>query len=109
MLELDFRHDIPRTDWAYGAGLFTDSRADYSRLFEVGRESEGPTFVDLFVENKDVFGLTVRATYANILGARQKFARTVFDGPRPDAPILFSEASSRRIGPIFRFSISGSF
>ena len=109
LLELDLRHDIPRSDWAWGAGLFTNNQAFYSRRFETGRGNEGPVFLDVFVENKDVFGLTVRATYANILGARNDFERTVFDGPRPDAPILFREVSDRRIGPIFRFSISGSF
>ena len=109
LLDIDFRHDIPGSDWAWGAGLFTDDKAPYSRRFEIGRDYEGPTFARLSVENKDVFGLTVRATYANLLGARNKFERTVFDGDRPNAPILFREEMNRRIGPIFRFSVSGNF
>ncbi len=109
LLELDFRHDIPASSWAYGVGLFTSDNAPYSRRFEVGRAYEGPTFADLFIENKDVLGMTVRATYANALGARNFFRRTVFDGDRPDAPILFVEDSDRRIGPIFRFVVSGNF
>ena len=109
LLDVDFRHDVPETDWAYGASLFTASNAPYSRLFEVGRESEGPTFLDVFVEHKDLFGLTVNARIGNVLGATQKFERTVFAGPRPDASIAFIERFDRRIGPIFRLSVSGNF
>ncbi len=109
LLELDFRHDIPGSDWAWGSGLFTNDNAPYSRRFEIGRDYEGPVFANVFIEHKDVFGLTVNATYANILNARNKFDRTVFDGSRPDAPILFVENMNRRIGPIFRFSVSGNF
>ena len=65
--------------------------------------------MNLFVEHKDVLGLTVNASYGNILGARNKFERVVFDGSRPNAPILFRERMNRRIGPIFRFSVSGNF
>lgn len=109
LLDVDFRHDIPRSNWAYGGGIRTQTNAPYSRLFEFGRGYEGPTFAGVFVEHKDVFGLTVQARAGNLLGATNKFDRTVFDGPRPDSPILFTENVDRRIGPIFRFSISGDF
>ncbi|ABC62317.1 TonB-dependent receptor plug domain-containing protein [Erythrobacter litoralis] len=109
LLDVDFRHDIPNSDWAWGSGIFTADNAPYSRRREVGRDYEGPTFMNVFVEHKDVFGLTVNASYGNVLGARNKFERTVFAGDRPGAPILFREVRDRRIGPIFRFSVSGSF
>ena len=109
LLDMDFRHDIPGSDWAWGSGIFTEENVPNSRRSEIGRDYEGPTFMNLFLEHKDVFGLTVNATYANVLGARNKFDRTVFDGDRPDAPILFVENMNRRIGPIFRFSVSGNF
>lgn len=108
-LELDFRHDISQTQWAYGASYFTSANAFYSRRFEVGRNQEGPGFLDLFVEHKDVLGMTVNVSAANLLGATQNFERTVFAGDRPDAPILFRELSRRRIGPIFRLTVSGNF
>lgn len=109
MIDVDFRHDVPRSDWAYGVSLFSNNPAGYSRRFEIGRGWEGPTFANFFIENKDVFGLTVRANYGNAFGARNYFSRTVFDGPRPDGDVLFSEEVDRRIGPIFRFSVSGDF
>ncbi|MHA7819301.1 MAG: TonB-dependent receptor plug domain-containing protein [Erythrobacter sp.] len=108
-IDVDFRHDIPGSDWAWGTGVFTEDKVRFFRRSEVGRDYEGPVFQNLFIEHKDVFGMTARATYANILGARNKFERTVFDGDRPDAPVLFFEDMDRRIGPIFRFSLSGNF
>ena len=109
LLSIDFRHDIPGSDIAYGSGIFTNTPAPYSRLSEIGRGYEGPVFANVFLEHKDVFGLTVRAVWANIFNARNKFDRTVFDGARPDAPVLFNENLDRRIGAIFRFSVSGDF
>lgn len=109
LLDIDFRHDVPGSDWAWGSGIFTQDNSQYFRRFEVGRGYEGPTFMNLFVEHKDVFGLTVNASYGNVLGARNKFERTVFTGDRPSAPVLFNEVRDRRIGPIFRFSVSGNF
>ena len=109
LLDVDFRHDIPNSQWAWGSALYTDNRAPYSRRFEEGRDWEGPTFMNIFIEHKNVLGLTVNATYANLIGARNKFQRTVYDGDRPDSPVLFNENRNRRIGPIFRFSVSGNF
>ena len=109
LLDIDLRHDVPDTSWAYGVSLFTEEITPYSRLTEIGKEIEGPAFVDLFVEHKDVMGLTVNLRAANILSATQQFDRTVFVGPRPGSAILFRESFDRRIGPIFRMSVSGNF
>ncbi|QYJ07929.1 TonB-dependent receptor plug domain-containing protein [Qipengyuania flava] len=109
MFEIDFRHDIPSTDWAWGANLSHFDNAPYSRRFEAGRDWEGPLWGMLFIEHKDVFGLTVRARAMNLLGARNRWQRTVFDGPRPNGAVLFNEDRNRRIGPIFRLTVSGDF
>ena len=109
-LQIDFRHDIPSTDWAWGATVEHFDNAPYARRYEEGREWEGPFFDALFIEHKDVFGLTVRAQAVNtLLGARNYFRRTVYDGPRPDGEVSFHEFADRRIGPIFRLTISGDF
>ena len=108
--DIDFRHDIPSSQWAYGASLSHFDNARYARRYETGREWEGPVFDVLFVENKDVFGLTVRAEATNaLLGARNYYSRTVFSETRPSDQIAFREFADRRIGPIFRFRISGDF
>ncbi|WP_246236636.1 TonB-dependent receptor plug domain-containing protein [Pontixanthobacter rizhaonensis] len=108
-IEIDYRHDVPGTNFAYGAGLNYEHRQPSFRISETNLDFEGPTFANIFVEHKDVFGLTVRATYANLFGGRERTIRTVFNGPRTDEQIAFIEDRNLRIGPIFRFSVSGNF
>ncbi len=108
-LEVAFRHDIPASDWAWGADLSHFDNAPYARRYEEGREWEGPFFGTLFVEHKDVLGLTVQARAGNLLGGRNYYRRTVFDGSRENGDVLFHEYADRRIGPIFRFIVSGDF
>ena len=109
LLDIDFRNDVPASSWAWGGSLFTENKAPYSRRYETGREWDGPLFAALFVENKNVAGLTVTAQARNVLGSRDRFERTVYAGPRPDAPIAFVELRDRRIGPTFSLSVSGNF
>jgi outer membrane receptor for ferrienterochelin and colicins len=105
---LSLRHDVPRTSWAWGGGAQYQYRALSYRLTEVGRMWEGPVWLSLYLENKDVRGLTVRAQAGNILGADSMWDRTVHAGRRTD-PIAFTEERDRRIGPIFSFQIGGKF
>jgi hypothetical protein len=109
LVEFGYRHDIPNTDWAYGGNANYSHSALSYRLNEVGRQFEGPVFASLFVEHKDVFGLTVRATVGNILNARSRWDRVVYSGRRNRAPIEFVETRNRLIGPIFSFNIRGTF
>jgi hypothetical protein len=109
LIEADFRHDIPGSDWAYGVnGNYNHITRAY-RLNEVGRQFEGPVWLGVFVENKDVFGLTVRASASNLLNARSRWDRVVYTGRRNSAPIDFVETRDRLIGPIFSLSVKGTF
>jgi hypothetical protein len=103
------RHDVPETDWAWGGEAFYSHNQPRYRSNQVDRVWEGPVFASLFVENKDVMGLTVRAQIGNILNARSRRDRTVFAGLRGASPILLVEDRDRLIGPIFSFSVRGSF
>lgn len=109
LVEFGYRHDIPESDWAYGANANYFHVTRSFRLNEVGRQFEGPVFASAFVEHKDVLGLTVRATAGNLLNARSRLDRTVFAGRRNIAPIDFVESRNRLIGPIFSFSVRGTF
>ncbi|WP_338502490.1 TonB-dependent receptor plug domain-containing protein [Sphingomonas kaistensis] len=109
LIEADFRHDIPGSDWAYGVNGNYSHVTRAFRLNEVGRQWEGPVWLGAFVENKDVFGLTVRASAGNLLNARSRWDRTVYAGRRNSAPIDFVEKRDRLIGPIFSLSVKGTF
>ncbi|MBM0168478.1 TonB-dependent receptor plug domain-containing protein [Altererythrobacter sp. C41] len=103
------RHDIPGSNWAWGgAADYSHNQPNY-RSNQVDRVWEGPSFASLFVENKDVFGLTVRAQVGNILNARSRRHRVVYGGLRGETPITSIEERDRLIGPIFSFSVRGKF
>lgn len=107
-VDVTLRHDIPDSDWAWGANANYGLNALNYRLTEVGRQWEGPVWTSLYVENKDVFGLTVRATVTNLMAATSMWDRTVYQGRRT-GPIAFIEHRDRLIGPIFSFQVRGKF
>lgn len=109
LVEFGYRHDIPKSDWAYGAEVNYQHVTRTFRLNEVSRQSDGPVFAGVFVEHKDVLGLTMRATAGNIVNARSRLDRVAYAGRRNVAPVEFTEIRNRRIGPIFSFSARGTF
>lgn len=105
-LNANLRHDIPNSVWAWGAGIEAFDQSANVRLDQVSRRFTTKPMTTLFVENKDVFGLTVRATVINLLDSRDGFERTAYVGRRT-GPIAFTEDQERRFGRIWAFSVSG--
>lgn len=108
LVELGLRHDVPDTDWAWGANASYAYHARDYRLTEVGRLWEGPIWGSVFIERKNLKGLTVRATLGNVTDARSMWDRTVFLDRRT-GPVDYVEVRDRRIGPILSFAVSGTF
>jgi len=105
---LSLRHDIPKSNWAWGTDYSYQLNAQNYRLTEVGRLWEGPIWGDFYIEHKNVHGLTVRAGVYNLVAADSKWDRTVYTGRRTD-PVAFIEHRNRQIGPIFSFQVRGKF
>jgi hypothetical protein len=108
-INLQFRHDVPNSDWAWGSNFRTSKVEPYYRLAEIGLDYNLRTAFGLFVEHKDVFGLTVQARFNNLLDQKSVLDRTVFAGPRGSSPILFRENRRREIGRIVNFVVRGNF
>jgi hypothetical protein len=106
---LSLRHDIPRSDFAWGASLNYDHYTPYYRLTEVFRSWEGPTWIGAFVEHKDVVGLTVRAEVSNIFNARHRMERTIYSGYRDSNPVFQRQSNNQLIGPVFELLVKGNF
>lgn len=103
------RHDIAGSDWAWGGDAeYSHYQPNYRRN-QTDKVWEGPVWASVFVEHKDVMGLTVRAQVRNIVNARSKRDRTVYAGVRGESPVSFVEKRDRLIGPIFSFSVRGTF
>lgn len=109
LIRVNLRHDVPGSDWAWGAGIEHFETTPYYRLNEIGKNTEGPIFDSYFIENKDVFGMTVRFDVINLANARHNTTRTVYTGRRDASPVDFIEEQSRLIGPIFRLGVRGNF
>ena len=107
-IQLSLRHDISGTSWAWGANYGEFEQAWQYRLDERSRPFNDPGGVGIFIENKDVLGLTVRGRIDNLLGTQETYTRTVHNGWRTN-PILFTEYRDRDYGPIFTLQISGKF
>lgn len=108
-LEAELRHDIPGTDFAWGANAAHSHMGKYYRLTEVFRSWEGPWWVGAYVEHKDVMGLTVRGQVGNIFNARHRVERVIYSGLRDTAPVAFTQSQNQLIGPIFSFMVKGTF
>lgn len=106
--EVNLRHDIPNSNWAWGVGAEDFKDADVLRLDQVNAFFPGSVFSWVFIEHKNVFGLTVRANLENLFNRGDRFVRTNFVNRR-DGPIDFVEDRTRRAGLIYRLTISGSF
>lgn len=109
-MELTLRHDIPNTQLAWGLTGFRYRQSAGYRLDQRFRFLDTPGSLGAFVEHKNVFGLTVRASVDNLLGTNESFSRTFFDGRRnsTNSNALFTEDRDRFYGPVFTLSISGT-
>ena len=109
-IELNLRYDRPGTQWAFGASAFQYRQSAGFRLDQRFRFLDTPGGLGVYVEHKDIFGLTVRGSVDNLLGTNESFSRTFFDGRRnlTNSNVLFREDRDRFYGPIFTFTISGT-
>ena len=107
--DLNLRHDIPGSDWAWGVGLEYNHNLPFYRLSEVSREWEGPFYTSAFIEHKDVFGMTAQLSVFNLTDGRARFTRTVYSGYREGSPVLFGEYRDLSVQPIIQFTLSGDF
>jgi outer membrane receptor for ferrienterochelin and colicins len=105
---LDFRHDIPNTQWAWG--LYAEDSKDngFYRLDYFGRDFRTGPFTLAFVEHKNVLGLKVRGTVLNLIGQREGSEEIYYLGRR-NGPVDFTRNSDFRYGRFFRLTISGTF
>ena len=107
--ELSLRHDIAGTKLAWGSNLSYDHYDKYFRLTEVFRSWEGPWWASVYVEHKDIMGMTVRGTVSNLLNARHRLYREIYAGRRNVTGITEIQDNNQLIGPIFTLSVRGNF
>ena len=106
-VSVTYRHDIARSDWAYGGGYDERSQRPNVRLDQIFFDSTSAGNLGAFVEDKDVYGLTVRGSVDNLLGTGDRLVRRFYDGRRTGA-LVGTESRDRQFGLIFTLSVSGT-
>jgi outer membrane receptor for ferrienterochelin and colicins len=108
--EINFRHDIPRSPFAYGVILESRRDAPSLRLDSSTEKYDNKPGLRAYVEHKNIFGLRARAALINILNNKEVY-RQVFYIARRDGDGKIAEIRNGRQGSgIFaRFSVSGTF
>jgi len=107
--DINLRHDIPGTQLAWGGeASYQHSTKNYF-LTEVYRSWEGPWFVSLYVEDKNVMGMTVRLQAGNIFNARHRWTRYIYQDWRDTSPLATYQVNNQLIGPIFQMQVKGNF
>ena len=107
-VEVELRQDFFGTPWAIGGFWRYDEQRPRVRLDEVFQRLNPPGFLRLFVEHKDVFGMTARFRVANLLDRDNRLDRTIFLD-RAAGIVDFREDRDRQFGTIFSFDLEGSF
>ncbi|MEL7060084.1 MAG: hypothetical protein AAGN46_08685 [Acidobacteriota bacterium] len=106
---LDYRHDLPDTDYAYGVSVFDFTDAEVFRRDQISLGGRSRPRVSVFVEDKDFWGLNARLSVENLAEYTQDFRRDVFSGPRPDADLAFRESRRLNVGPIVALELARTF
>jgi hypothetical protein len=107
-MDVDLRHDIPGSEWAWGASLSHNDPGYFYRLDYRFRNWQNRPFGLVYVEHKDVLGLKVRAQVNNVTNQVAKFEELFFVDRR-DGPIDTTENMTVRFGQELRLQVSGTF
>ncbi|NNE56858.1 MAG: TonB-dependent receptor plug domain-containing protein [Hellea sp.] len=109
-LEVEFRHDIPNTDLAWGAEFFTFENASNYSPFVISRYDQHPGWNQIFVEHKDLLGLKVRAQLGSVIEVHDQYDRIIYSGRRDNSGIGRIENRRREYdGPYLVFNVSDTF
>jgi hypothetical protein len=105
---VDFRHDVPGTMWTWGMFAEQQSKNRSWRLDSEDVSYGSRPFGSVFLEHKDVLGLKVRVTVANLLNSKDR-GRFISYVDRRDGPVDYTRESYLTYHATYRLSISGTF
>ncbi|NNU15519.1 hypothetical protein HK107_04200 [Parvularcula sp. ZS-1/3] len=108
-VNMNYRHDIPNTDYAYGFDITHLEFEGREQIFQTSFQSFSQPQTEFYVVHKDFFGMNLSAYVVNLLDMDERFERTVYDGFRTEGNVLFREARSRDYKAIVGFNLEGTF
>lgn len=105
---LELRHDIPGTDWAWGAEIEGFKSEPSYQISQVALGGNEPAFALAYFQNKDVAGMTATFAVGNLFNQRDTYWRQVY-APDRNGTVVRSEEYSRAFGPIATFELKATF
>ncbi len=105
---LELRQDVPNTDWAWGTIIEGFKSEPSYQLNQVALYGNAPAFSIVYLEHKDIAGMTGTVALGNLFNQRDTFWREVYAPDRSGA-LVRSEEYARAFGPIFTVQLKGKF
>lgn len=106
--QLNLRHDIPKTDLAWGINYENFMQSPRFRRDVRISFSEPKGFVWAFVEHKDIFGMTGTAFFGNLIDTDSKVTRVLYN-PDRNGQVDRVEDRIRNFGSILTLRLKGTF
>lgn len=107
-IDLKFRQDIPGSYWAWGADFLAYRGSGLWRIDQRVHSIDHGGALDVYVQNKNIFGLDARLRFKNLLNEDDWFSRIAHAGTRAD-PLSYEEIRLRHRGRGIVLTLSGSF
>ncbi|MEP3892071.1 MAG: TonB-dependent receptor plug domain-containing protein [Hellea sp.] len=105
---INLRHDIPNTHWAWGANLSHNKTSPFLRLSESLQSNFDIPPAEYFITHKDLFGTRVRLKFENAPQWTLERERLVF-APDRNGQLIRREFAARKRGNRFSIEISDTF
>lgn len=106
--DISLTYDRPNSDWGIGGQISETKFAPIYRLRSIDENIRSP-FASVYIENKDVEGLKVRASIFNATDFSMELNRQIFDARRDLGVLTITESRQRSFGPFIMFDVSGQF
>jgi len=106
---VNYRHDIPETDWAYGFEANQFIASPTFRLNTINDFDFNGPWSTAFIEHKDVLGMKVVVSLRNLFDGTDDFERQIFTTRRDQGVLDFTEFRSRSFGRFVNIEFSGTF
>jgi hypothetical protein len=104
----ELRQDVPGTEFAWGAIIEGFKSEPSYQLDQIALGGNTPAFSMVYLEHKDIGGMTGTVALGNLFNQRDTFWREVYQGDRNGA-LLRSEKYARAFGAIFTVELKGTF
>lgn len=107
-IELEFRHDIAGTQLAWGGDISPSLQADTFRVDSIRSDRDLPGNLSLFLEHKNLWGLTARAELFRPITNIDKESRRRFSPDRM-GPLVEIERTRVEENPVLIVGLTGRF